>query len=255
MSKTRKKWIIILGISLILVIMLIWAVGYTIILQKSEPKEFKGEPLEVEYTVEKLRDATKFFSVQKCIQDNREEKFIAKKMNILNAKKIASYAVYGYINEEESQEEQYYIVRVDLNHKTFLIEKLNEQYENLDQIDLETDMAEIESTGHNTFEYTTVTVKDVSEIYLKNFLTLELNDTEKAYDLLDAEYRKEKFPNFEEYEQYVNENKRDIENLTVTDCTINYMDDQTQYYITDSDNHSYTIKEDCIMNYVILLDV
>lgn len=256
MNKSRKKWIIILCISLIILIIGICIIAYNISLQKNEPQEIKGDTLNVEYTVEKLRDATKFFSVEKCIQDNIEETFTAEKMNILNAEKIASYAVYGhYVSDGEKTKEQYYIVRIDLDNETFLIEELEGKYEDIDQIDLETDMTQIPNSEDNVFEYITISIQKVCQIYLENFWELELNDPEKAYDLLDSEYREEKFSNFNDFEQYINENKEEIENLTVTDCTINYTDSYTEYYVLDSDNNSYTIKEDSIMNYVILLDV
>ena len=256
MNKSRKKWIIILWISLIILIIGICIIAYNIALQKKEPQEIKGDTLNVEYTVEKLRDATKFFSVEKCIQDNIEETFIAEKMNILHTEEMASYAVYGhYISDGEKNKEQYYIVRVDLNNETFLIEELEGKYEDIDQIDLETDMTQIPNLGDNVFEYITINIEKVCQIYLENFWKLELNDSEKAYNLLDSEYREEKFSNLNDFEQYINENKEEIENLTVKDCTINYTDSYTKYYVLDSDNNSYIIKEDSIMNYVILLDV
>ena len=225
-------------------------------MQKNKPQELNGDTLNVEYTLEKLRDATKFFSVEKCIQDNIEETFTAEQMNILNTEKIVSYAVYGhYISNQEQNEEQYYIVRIDLDNETFLIEELDGNYTDINQIDLETDMTQIPNSGNNVFEYITINIREVCQIYLENFWELELNNPEEAYNLLDSEYRKEKFPNFSNFEQYIDENKEEIENLTITDCTINYTDSYTEYYVVDSDNNSYTIKEDSIMNYVILLDV
>ena len=256
MNKSRKRWIIILCISLIALIIAICIVVHIMSSQKNETQEIEGDPLFVEYTVEKVRDATKFFSVEKCIQDNIEETFTAEKMNILNAEKIASYAVYGhYIGDGENIEEQYYIVRVDLNNDTFLIEELDEKYNDINQIDLGTDLEQISNSGNNTFEYITISTEQICQIYLENFWELELNDAQKAYNLLDSEYREETFPDSNDFEQYVSENRETIENLTIVDSTTNYTDNYTEYYIQDNDDNTYIIKEDSIMNYVILLDV
>lgn len=257
MKNFNNKWINILRIVLIILVIGICVIGYILSLKKNKPQEeFIGEPLDIEYKVEKLRDATKFFSVEKCIQENIDETFTAEKMNILNAEKIASYAVYGhYTGDDENLEEKYYIVRVDLNNDTFLVEELEEKYNDINQIDLKTDIEQISSSGKNTFEYIIINTEQICKIYIENFWESELNNAQKAYNLLDSEYREETFPDFSDFEQYVNENIETIENLFIVDFTTNYTDNYTEYYIKDNNDNTYIIKEDSIMNYVILLDV
>lgn len=253
MTNFKRK----IGIVLIVGIILCLICGIVIyILGKNEsevnmnPTVFEEEK-KVEYLSEKLKDPTKFFSVQTCIQNNIDKNFIAKDMNILEGDRIFNYSVYGTI---EKNKEVYFIVSVDIENMTFLIEELDIDYNNIDEIDLQTDIEKINFNGKNNFEYTTVSDEDMCRIYLKHFLELELEDITRAYSLLNEEYKQERFPVFNEYQEYVKEYREIIEDCVLSKYSVKYYDNYTQYILVDTYNNSYTLDATSVMNYTIKLD-
>lgn len=210
-----------------------------------------------QYNTEKLRDPTKFFTIQKYIQNDINKNFLAQDMNMLPGYRIMNYAVYGEIVDDSSNivEQVYYIFRIDVENKTFLIEKLeNNKYTDINQINLETNLEAIEDDGNNTIEYVTVKNEDMCRIYYKQFSELELEDPKQAYQLLDDEYKAERFTTFEEYQKYVDSYKDIIETGTLAKYSVDYKDDYTEYILVDNYNNFYTIKENSVMNYTIRLD-
>ena len=217
----------------------------------------EGDSEEVVYDTDKLRDPTKFFTIQKCIQDNINQNFTAKDMNMLPGEYIMNYAVYGEILDSSSNtvEEAYYIVRIEDENNTFTIETLEkDKYSNINQINLETDLEKIEDKGNNQIEYITVKNEDMCRIYYEQFSKLELENPEQAYQLLDDEYKIERFSDFEEYKKYVDSYKDVIETGVLTKYSVDYKDDYTEYALVDNYNNYYTLKETSVMNYTIKLD-
>lgn len=211
----------------------------------------EGDNLYIEYKTERLKDPVKFFSVEKCIQENVNEQFVAKDMNLLEGERIYSFAVYGTI---ENEEEAYYIVRVDMENSTFQIEELKDNDKNLKQINLETNLEEIKNNGRNTFEFVTMKDEDTCRMYLKHFTQMELEKPEEAYQMLDENYKKERFENFDDYKQYVEECKQIIEEAILSKYLVNYYDDYIEYVLVDNNNNSYTIKAEAVLDYKIMLD-
>ena len=259
MSKTRKI------VEILIICLVIIAVCFGIIIYNLKSKNMATEPSDnpnvdgdtvAEYQTEKVRDATKFFSIQNCIQDKINKNFIAKDMNVLDGENIMSFAVYGKILESDNNEKDaYYIFRIDFENNTFNIDELDtSKYKNINEINLETDIQSIENTGNNTMKYTTIKDEEISRIYYEQFLKLEIDKPEEAYNLLDENYRKERFSSLEEYKEYINSNKDKIETGAISKYSRDIQDDYTEYLIVDNYNNYYTIKETSIMNYKIMLD-
>lgn len=206
---------------------------------------------------EKLRGATQFFSIEECIKKDVEESFTAKDMNVLRGIRIVSYAVYGEIVDSDTQETKpvYYIFRTDSDNNAYEIETLEDgKYDDINKIDLETDITEIKSNGNNTIQYNPIKDEQMSRKYLEQFSKLELEKPEEAYKLLDEEYKKERFSNYDEYKEYVTLNKEKIQLAVLLKYSTNYYDDYTEYVLVDNYDNHYTLKESSIMNYSIVLD-
>lgn len=247
-----------IGIALIIVVILSCICIVSIYLLKGKNTEINVESNIIEegderiqYTSKKLRDPTKFFSVETCIQENIDEDFIAKDMNILEGNIMFSFSVYG-INK--NYEEAYFIVRIDIENMTFLIQELNDSYNDINQIDLETNIQEIRNNGRNTFEFITISDEDMCRKYLEQFSKLELENAEEAYELLEKEYKEERFPTFEDYEEYIEENRKNIENRVLSKYSVDHYEDYTGYVLVDTYNNYYTIDATSVMNYTIKLD-
>lgn len=211
-----------------------------------------GDTQQVEYKTEKLRDPTKFFSIEKCLQKDIDENFKAKDMNMLQSERIFNYAVYGTIGSEE----KYYIVRIDMENMAYKIEELNRNQHNNDinTINLETTLKEIREEGEETFEFSTVTDEQMCRIYLKQFSELELENAKEAYELIEEEYKKERFPDFQDYQEYLEEYGAIIKEAILYEYSVTHFDDYTQYFIIDNFNNSYTLDATSVMNYKIRLD-
>ena len=212
--------------------------------------------MELEYTQKELREPTEFFSIEKRIQNNVDG-FSAQKMNYLQGQRIMTYSVYGRINSEDNSEalEKYYIFRVDLENMTYELEEIEDGvYENIDQIKLEDDETEIPNKGNNAFKYEAVSNVDMCRKYLEDFKQKELNNPEEAYSMLDEEYRNERFPTFEEFQEYVNSCRDMIQYSSLSKYDVEIKDNYTEYILVDNYNNSYTIRTTGIWDYTILLD-
>lgn len=216
----------------------------------------EGDPLVIEYSTKKLRDPTKFFSVQEYIKNNLDDSFVAEDMNILNEDRLASFAVKGYVTDAESNDtkEVYLIFRVDTENDTCSMQELDNIYDNVNQVDLSTNIKEIVDDGENGFEYTTISSENMCRIYLQHFTNLELNDPEKAYNLIDDQYKKERFPTFDKYQEYLKECSDSIRESVLAKYSVNYNEDYTEYILVDNYDNSYTVRETSVMNYTIKLD-
>ena len=253
-----KKVVKIIAIVVFIICIICIALLYMLKQQENntDMQVTEGDTLNVEYVTEKLRDPTTFFAIEDYIQKDFEEKFVAKDMNVLSGERIDSYAIYGEKIDETLNEVQkmYFIFRKKKKKMTYDIEELNESYNNINEINLETNIQEIQNDGTNAFEAETVTSEQMCRIYLEDFTQLELNNPEEAYNLIDEEYKKERFPTFEDYQKYIEGYKDVIQTGALYQYATDYKDDYTEYILVDNYGTSYTVKETSVMNYTIKLD-
>lgn len=206
----------------------------------------EGDEEFIEYVTEKLRDPVKFFSVEACIQNNVDENFKAEEINLLEGDRIFNYAVYG--------EGTYFIVRIDMENSTFLIEELGDTYQNINQINLETNLEEIKDNGRNTFEFIEMSDEDTCRMYFSHFSKMQLENPEKAYQLLEENYKKERFEDLDDYIKYIEERKQTIEEAVLAKYLVNYYDEYTEYVLVDNYDNSYTLKAKAMYDYTMTLD-
>ena len=262
--KDSKKIIVIICIILVLIICVICGVLLYLSTNKDNGNANElqqltdengnpiGDTVNVEYSKERLNDPTRFFSVEKYIQDNYNENFVAEDMNVLYSERITSYAVQGRIGDN-SENKVYFIFRVDPQNGTYSMEEQN-NVNSLDSIDLRTEITEINNTGNNTFEYTTVNSEQMCRIYLNDYKDKELNNPVEAYSMLDDEYKKIRFPTYEDFQEYLNEYGNIIQNSVLTSYYSEIKDDYTEYILVDNYNNSYTVRSTGIWDYKIMLD-
>lgn len=300
----KKKMIIILIV--IISILCIICLGILKILDKEEGNTVNNEIVEVqdtlrpdetvqeEYSVEKERNATRFFTVQDCIQtyidainnndaqaildklstiykeDNSIHEsnisnlinlyngntFTAKEMEILRGDRIFQYRVYGYLTNDQGRQYMYLKVKTDKNNRTFEIEPyIGEEYTSLEDIPLEeANIDEIAKNDNNTFSYRDISKEEISRIYQRYYTNLEIERPEEAYEMLDVSYRQERFPTIDDFKMYVEENREAIEQASLSGYSVNNEDNITKYVIRDSYNNQYIIEEESIMNFTIQLD-
>lgn len=258
-----KKIIVMLIIVLIIICTIVLVLIKILEKKDDENKEELGyvpentELLKKEYKIEKLRNLTDFFSVETCIQNNIDSTFEAKDMNVLESERIYSYSVYGMIKNTETGEtaDKYFIVRVDTVALAFELQELNsEEYNNIDEIDLTTDLKEITQTENNKFEYTRISNEKACRIYLQMYTELLLSDPETAYGMLEEQYKQERFSSYENFLEYIEENKTYFENAVLSEYSVNYSEEYTEFMIVDTYNNNYLVRAKSVMDYTIQLD-
>lgn len=210
--------------------------------------------MNIKYDPKELREPTEFFSVEQCIKNNLNENFKAEKMNYLQGERIITYSVFGTISLSNINEveEKYLEVRVDMSNMTFEIKDLsNNNYENINQIELKDDETAIVDNGNNSFEYIAVSNEEMCNKYLEDFKQKELYNPEEAYSLLAEETKEQKFPTLENFQTYINNNKIQIENSKLEKYTVNRLEDYTEYIIIDNYDNSYFIRTTGVIDYTI----
>ena len=258
-----KKIIVMLIIVLIIICTIVLVLIKILEKKDDENREELGyvpentELLKKEYKTEKLRNLTDFFSIETCIQNNIDSTFEAKDMNVLESERIYSYSVYGMIKNTETGEtaDKYFIVRVDTVALAFELQELNsEEYNNIDEIDLTTDLKEITQTENNKFEYTRISNEKACRIYLQMYTELLLSDPETAYGMLEEQYKQERFSSYENFLEYIEENRTCFENTVLSEYSVNYSEEYTEFMIVDTYNNNYLVRAKSVMDYTIQLD-
>lgn len=169
---------------------------------------------------------------------------------------VASYYVKTYIkdikNNNINYTEKYYIVVLDYENMTYNIDSESEKYskEKLNDIS----KISKQTNSKNVFEYFEYTDQYVVNSYFDEYIREALFKPEEAYNLLDEEYKKEKYDTFAKYKEYLDKNKEKIENSLIEKYSVENYDDYTQYTLVDNYDNTYIIKEESVMNFTIELD-
>lgn len=261
----KYKKIIVMLIIVLIIICVIVLVLIKVLQKRNDQKNKElgyvpenTELLAQEYKTEKLRNLTDFFSVETCIQNNINTTFKAKDMNVLGSDRIYSYGVYGEESNAETGEvtEKYFIVRVDTIALAFELQELNsEDYNDIDEIDLSTDLKEIVQTENNKFEYVKISNEKACRIYLQMYTDLLLSDPETAYEMLEDQYRQERFSSsYENFLQYIEENRTYLESAVLSEYAVNYLEEYTEFMIVDTYGNNYLVRAKSVMDYTIQLD-
>lgn len=186
---------------------------------------------------------------------NSNEMFIATKMYEQRKENINTYIVEGLKDDSEYNTNLYYIVEFDINKSTYNITPLfDNNYKNLDDINVETEAYTIKENENNVFKYYRISNEAVAEKYLNYYTKLARQNPEKAFSLIDENYRKERFKDFETYKNYSNRMSNKYDNLNIVGDSYEVLSDSTKYILKDSENEVYTIVAKEIMNFSIQLD-
>ena len=104
----------------------------------------------------------------------------------------------------------------------------------------------------NEYIPTYISIQDMVKIYLNDYLFYMRYNPEKAYELLDKEYKEKKFNSFEDFKNYINNLKKETIKLEkYSQKTINGYRVYTAY---DTKGNVFIFKTDGVMQYRVLLD-
>lgn len=168
--------------------------------------------------------------------------------------KYYTYGILEIANDDNTTTGQavYNILHVKDNYYT--IETINEQ-EYINRQPLEDDEEiNIYEGNYNIYEYENIDAVKKIEIYLADFSYELNNNIQNAYELLDEEYREKRFGGIEEFLNYANNKREQLQNIEITQYNIINKDNETIYIGTDKYGNYYKIIETGYMEYSIILD-
>lgn len=112
-----------------------------------------------------------------------------------------------------------------------------------------------EPNEYNHIEIKATTQERVINEYLEHYKEEALNYISDAYESLDEQFKKAKFNSLEEYKQYINNNRSELENVKLNKYKINeYNNDYTEYICQDQYDNYYIFHVTNPGNYTVILD-
>lgn len=151
------------------------------------------------------------------------------------------------------------IIKLDKTNSTYsiflqdFIEKYNYS-KNMKKENINITTTKIEKNNYN--EYTKVNARDsyiVSQIFLE-YKEKMLNDTQEAYKLLDLEYSKKKYGNYENFKTYVEQNEEKIKYASISKYQVTENSGKKEYVCIDNNGKYYIFIEEAIAQFDVVLD-
>ena len=177
-----------------------------------------------------------------------------------SAVNIRTFFVYGNFSNNVEQNEIAFqiIVEIDSKNNTFYIYPTSYVVQNYkDERDLErytTALTEIPKNNYNTFSFVNVDDSTIINDYLSNFKNLLINDVDSSYELLNEDYKTNKFGTIDEYKKYVDNNINYLLSITIDKYKKDVTENGTRYTCIDENGNYYVFEETAIMQYKVLLD-
>ena len=185
---------------------------------------------------------------------------------------------------KENNKKLYYIFYTDNLEGAFSIQPINEEEYNLyvqGQSKFETKENKIEKNSYNTILRRSLEDEQIVQRYFEDYIQNALYNTERAYNLLQEEYREKKFGSLEEYKKYILEKHEQLtsmdyysikeqedfgtdeeynqylNNLIIKGLSrygIERYDDYTQYICVDEYGNYYIFNATAAFQYTVILD-
>ena len=196
-------------------------------------------------------------NVLEKVPDNGKVEFTPLEMYQLLGNYRTQYAVYGEMENMETEEKTqcYFIVDVDKTNSSFYITPVEfSKYANVKDIPLSDKDTSIELNDNNYFSYTVMQENDIMLKYFSYYKRLMQENPDMAYLLLDEEYRNKRFGSVEEFKNYVSKNQEDIQTYVAKEYEVNNLEDGTEYICQDQYKHSYIFKVSAVMQFQVKLD-
>lgn len=193
-------------------------------------------------------------NLKKYITKFDEDKFIA---NIIYVKdiniEISVYYVYGKLVDDkyENEKEQDFTVIINNSKNIFAI--IPESLENIDSYEYNLNIVEDVENKYNAFIYQAISEEKMLLEYFNYYKDLAVNNSQKAFLLLDEEYREKRFNNSQEsYVKYLK--NVDIVNVFPEKYMCDVYDDYKEYICIDKNGIYYIFKVVAPMEFKLKLD-
>lgn len=172
--------------------------------------------------------------------------FVPLKMRVLEKENVNKYVAYGVVQTLDNKyvQDMYIFVNLDLKNETFSIEPIYEKIDEIDNIQVINNDEIIQNNGYNSYVEQKVTNQYVTNEYFLLCKRLALVKPEYLYDMLDTEYREERFKNLNNFLEYINDNKDEISNINLNQYLVNNYEKYVEYVAKDQFENLYIFNED-----------
>ena len=106
----------------------------------------------------------------------------------------------------------------------------------------------------NEFSIINMSTHELLQIYFNNYKNAVLEEPEKAYNLLEKEYREKRFGSIEAYKLYIENNKEKITISAIDSYQVKQDGDNNRYICIDTEGNYYIFNETAVMDYTVILD-
>ena len=186
-------------------------------------------------------------------------KYVVKQAYSTENEYMTKYYTYGILtiangNYTATKQEVFNIIYVDIDNNTYMLEQVTkEELSNAEKLSEEENI-DIPQGTYNNFEYEYINNVKQMEIYLEDFVFEIFNNIENAYNLLNEEYKLQRFGNINEFVKYVTEKQNQIRNIKIVQYSVEDEAESKVYKGTDEYGNYYHIIENAYMEYEIILD-
>lgn len=150
------------------------------------------------------------------------------------------------------------LIKLDSSNKTFEIYPQEYMIKHGDsdikKLSDNINLNSIEPQTYNLFVYREISDSEMCNYYLEDYIYNVTTNIEKAYNLLDEEYRVNRFGSLNTFRIYINESLDRIKNIQLQEYAIIKYPNYKQYVCIDTEGNNYLFRETAIMEYTLLLD-
>lgn len=147
------------------------------------------------------------------------------------------------------------IIKTDSDNEVFsiLLEDYMQKYDynNEKIIGNIADTAIQQANENNVYEYKNITDKQMADHYFRNYMNMLKYQPNKAYELLDREYKNIKFSSYNDFERHIKEREH---SLNLKEYKVLKGDKYTIYICKDKYDFIFLFKQTELMNYTVQLD-
>ena len=234
-------------------------------IDEKEPftEEQMGE-LEIDESIDEINQLNTFCMAEEVINEhlNDGNKFYASKIYFQETDVVVSYRLYvfGEIFDTINKIDQnaFYAIDFDTTTGTY---KFSQQKINIEQTEFE----KIATTGEQKYVTTEEITGDFFQDdiadnetvrrYFEYYKMLILTNPEKAYSLINEDYRIRRFENnYDNFYSYIQQNILEFESMEFSKFQINYFDSTKQCVAYSNYEDYYIFNVNDVMNFKVLLD-
>lgn len=175
-------------------------------------------------------------------------------------KKSVNISIYYVIGLLDSGKQASLIVKTDSYTQTFSIYpqeyiERNHYDKNSIQNNFNTEGIEyITKNSHNHYVIHEITDQIMAQYYLYDYGDMVNNNLEKAYELLNENYKEKRFPTYQEYANYIQNSNKTYQLLELKSYSVKEKEGYNEFTCQDQYGNTYIFEEKSIMDYTVQLD-